>query len=79
MGTTFWARDYFAVIVGNVNFEDVQRYLEQKEEHHKKDKFQISELDLTLLTCFSRLKFISIEYKKTVLSISNAIYYTKLD
>ena len=37
-----WARGYFAVTVGNVNTEDVQRYIEQQEEHHKKDDFKIS-------------------------------------
>lgn len=42
-GQHFWARGYFAVTVGNVNSEDVQRYIEQQEEHHKKDNFQISE------------------------------------
>lgn len=42
-GQYFWARGYFAVTVGNVNSEDVQRYIEQQEEHHKRDNFQISE------------------------------------
>lgn len=36
-----WARGYFAVTVGNVNQEEVQRYLEQ--DRHKKDDFRISE------------------------------------
>ena len=42
-GQHLWARGYFAVTVGNVNTEDVQRYIEQQEEHHKKDDFKISE------------------------------------
>ncbi len=41
-GQHLWARGYFAVTVGNVNSEDVQRYIEQQEEHHKKDDFKIS-------------------------------------
>ena len=35
-GQYLWARGYFAVTVGNVNSEDVQRYIEQQEEHHKR-------------------------------------------
>jgi len=42
-GQHLWARGYFAVTVGNVNTEDVQRYIEQQEEHHKKENFSISE------------------------------------
>ncbi|MFI0478972.1 MAG: IS200/IS605 family transposase, partial [Candidatus Rhabdochlamydia sp.] len=42
-GQHLWARGYFAVSVGNVNSEEVQRYIEQQEEHHKKDDFRISE------------------------------------
>jgi putative transposase len=42
-GQHLWARGYFAVTVGNVNSEDVQRYIEQQEEHHTKDDFRISE------------------------------------
>jgi putative transposase len=42
-GQHLWARGYFAVTVGNVNSEDVQKYIEQQEMHHKKDNFQISE------------------------------------
>lgn len=41
-GQHLWARESFVVIVGNVNTEDVQRYIEQQEEHHKKDDFRIS-------------------------------------
>ena len=42
-GQHLWARGYFAVTVGNVNSDDVQRYIEEQAEHHKKDNFQISE------------------------------------
>ena len=42
-GQHLWARGYFAVTVGNVNSEDVQRYIENQEAHHKQDDFRISE------------------------------------
>ena len=42
-GQHLWARGYFAVTVGNVNSEEVQRYIEEQEQHHKKDDFRISE------------------------------------
>ena len=42
-GQHLWGRVYFTVTAGNVNTEDVQRYIEQQEEHHKKDDFRISE------------------------------------
>ena len=42
-GQHLWARGYFAVTVGNVNSEEVQRYIEDQEQHHKKDDFRISE------------------------------------
>ena len=42
-GQHLWARCYFAVTVGNVNTEEIQRYIEQQETHHKKDNFRISE------------------------------------
>ena len=42
-GQHLWARGYFAVTVGNVNTEDIQRYIEEQEEHHKKEDFRISE------------------------------------
>ena len=41
-GQHLWARGYFAVTVGNVNAEDVQRYIEDQEAHHKNDDFKIS-------------------------------------
>jgi putative transposase len=42
-GQHLWARGYFVVSVGNVNSEDVQKYIEEQEIHHKKDDFKISE------------------------------------
>ena len=42
-GQHFWARGYFLVTVGNVNQDDVQKYLEDQEDHHKNDDFKISE------------------------------------
>lgn len=42
-GQHLWARGYFAVTVGNVNSEEVQRYIENQEAHHKQDDFRISE------------------------------------
>jgi putative transposase len=42
-GQHLWARGYFVVTVGNVNTEDMQRYIESQEEHHSKDDFKISE------------------------------------
>ena len=38
-----WARGYFVVTVGNVNEEDVQKYIENQEMHHSEDNFRISE------------------------------------
>lgn len=35
-----WTRGFFVVTVGNVNSEDVQRYIEQQEEPHKQDDFK---------------------------------------
>ena len=42
-GQHLWARGYFAVTVGNVNAEEVQRYIENQEAHHKNEDFRISE------------------------------------
>ncbi len=42
-GQHLWARGYFAVTVGNVNSNEVQKYIEEQEMHHKKDDFKISE------------------------------------
>jgi putative transposase len=42
-GQHLWARGYFVVSVGNVNANEVQKYIEDQEAHHKKDDFKISE------------------------------------
>ena len=42
-GQHLWARGYFVVSVGNVNANEVQKYIEEQEAHHKKDDFKISE------------------------------------
>jgi putative transposase len=42
-GQHLWARGYFGVSVGNVNADDIQKYIEEQEAHHKKDDFKISE------------------------------------
>ncbi len=42
-GQHLWARGYFAVTVGNVNTEEIQRYIESQSEHHREDNFKISE------------------------------------
>ena len=42
-GQHLWGRGYFAVTVGNVNAEDIQRYIEEQEQHHKKEDFKIVE------------------------------------
>jgi putative transposase len=42
-GQHLWARGFFAVTVGNVNAEDVQKYTEEQELLLKNDEFKISE------------------------------------
>ena len=42
-GQHLWARGYFAVTTGTLNVTDVQKYIEQQEEHHKTDNFKITE------------------------------------
>jgi putative transposase len=42
-GQHLWARGYFAVTVGNVSTEEVQRYIEQQELHQRSDEFRIIE------------------------------------
>ena len=37
-----WAKGYFAVTVGNLNEQRVQKYIEEQEMHHKRDNFEIS-------------------------------------
>jgi len=41
-GQHIWGRGYFAVTVGNVNEEDIQKYIENQEMEHQKDNFSIS-------------------------------------
>ena len=41
-GQHMWAKGYFAVTVGNLNEQQVQKYIEEQETHHKKDSFEIS-------------------------------------
>lgn len=42
-GQHLWARGYFVVTVGNVNSNEVQKYIEEQEIHRKRDDFKISE------------------------------------
>ena len=42
-GQHLWARGYFVVTVGNVNSNEVQKYIEEQEMHHKRDDFKIFE------------------------------------
>ncbi len=42
-GQHLWARGYFAITVGDVNAEDIQKYIEDQEFHHKTADFKISE------------------------------------
>ncbi len=42
-GQHVWSRGYFSVTVGSINEQDVQRYIEDQEVHHKIDDFKISE------------------------------------
>jgi REP element-mobilizing transposase RayT len=36
-----WVRGYFVVAVGNVSAEDIQKYIENQEIHHRVDNFII--------------------------------------
>lgn len=42
-GQHMWSRGYFAVTTGSINAQDVQKYIEDQEIHHKTDDFKISE------------------------------------
>ena len=42
-GQHMWSRGYFSVTTGSINEQDVQRYIEKQEIHHKVDDFKISE------------------------------------
>jgi len=41
-GQDMWAKGYFAVTVENLNEQQVQKYIEEQETHHKRDNFEIS-------------------------------------
>ena len=41
-GQHIWAKGYFAVTVGNLNEQQVQKYIEEQEMHRKQDNFEIS-------------------------------------
>ena len=41
-GQHMWAKGYFAVTVENLNEQQVQKYIEEQEMHHKRDNFEIS-------------------------------------
>ena len=40
-GQHMCAKGYFAVTVGNLNAQQVQKYIEEQERHHKRDNFEI--------------------------------------
>jgi putative transposase len=42
-GQHLWARGCFAVTAGNVNSEEIQKYIENQEMHHILGDFKISE------------------------------------
>ena len=42
-GQHLWAREYFVATSGQISIKEVQKYIEEQEEHHKKDTFKISE------------------------------------
>ena len=42
-GQHLWARGYFVATSGQISIKEMQKYIEEQEEHHKKDTFTISE------------------------------------
>ena len=42
-GQYLWARGYFVATSGQISIKEVQKYIEEQEEHHKNDTFKISE------------------------------------
>ena len=42
-GYHLWARGYFVATSGQISIHEVQKYIEEQEEHHKDDTFKISE------------------------------------
>lgn len=49
LGEYFIKIGYFAVAVGNVNLNEVQKYIEEQKMHHKQDNFRISEFHVYTL------------------------------
>ena len=43
LGQHTWSRGYFSVTTGSINEQDVQKYIEEQEIHHKIDDFKISD------------------------------------
>ena len=42
-GQHLWARGYFVATSGQIRIKEVQKYIEEQEEHHKQNSFKISE------------------------------------
>ena len=42
-GQHLWTRGYFVATSGQISIKEVQKYIEEQEENHKKDTFKISE------------------------------------
>ena len=42
-GQHVWSRGYFAVTVGNLNYKQVQEYIENQSLHNKEDDFSVSD------------------------------------
>ena len=42
-GQHLWARGYFVATSGQISIKEVQKYIEEQEEHHKQNSFKISE------------------------------------
>ena len=43
LGQHLWARGYFVATSGQISIKEVQKYIEEQEEHHKQNSFKISE------------------------------------
>ena len=41
-GQHLWARGYFVAASGQISIKEVQKYIEEQEEHHKQNSFKIS-------------------------------------
>ena len=42
-GQHLWARGYFVATSGQISINEVQKYIEEQEAHHKDNTFKISE------------------------------------